>query len=275
MQKKKNGTCTQISSFLAGCLRFCFLFCLSHGIERTWQTTCLEAAEKKKIWVICCCFRALIVQKTDTRGSKRLQTSEKRNWQAPLISNLHTQVQKDWKWKSLSQGQFCESMDYTVHGILQARILEWVTVPFFRGSSQPRDRTQVSQTDGRLFTSWATGEAQEYWSGWPIPVLADLPDPRIEPGSPTLQVDSLPTELRKTYSTEKIWKAPKVSSCTDWWRSFPALSQFVKNGRRSYLSKCVDTNTKLKRKWRNKQTKNMLLKKENRSPKTYHKEVEV
>ena len=33
----------------------------------------------------------------------------------------------------------CNPMDYTVHGILQARILEWVAFPFFRGSSQPRD----------------------------------------------------------------------------------------------------------------------------------------
>ena len=37
-----------------------------------------------------------------------------------------------------------DPMDYTVHGILQARILEWVAVAFSRGSSQPRDRTQVS-----------------------------------------------------------------------------------------------------------------------------------
>ena len=35
---------------------------------------------------------------------------------------------------------FCDPMDYTVHGILQARILEWVAIPFSRGSSQPRDR---------------------------------------------------------------------------------------------------------------------------------------
>ena len=38
----------------------------------------------------------------------------------------------------------CNPMEYRVHGILQARILEWVTFPFFRGSSQPRDQTQVS-----------------------------------------------------------------------------------------------------------------------------------
>jgi len=37
----------------------------------------------------------------------------------------------------------CNPKDYTAHGILQARILEWVAVPFFRGSSQPRDQTQV------------------------------------------------------------------------------------------------------------------------------------
>ena len=45
-------------------------------------------------------------------------------------------------------------MDYTVHGILQARILEWVTFPFSRGSSQPRDWAQVSCIAGGFFTSW-------------------------------------------------------------------------------------------------------------------------
>ena len=45
------------------------------------------------------------------------------------------------------------SMDYTVHGILQGRILEWVAVLFSRGSSQLRDRIQVSSTAGKFFTS--------------------------------------------------------------------------------------------------------------------------
>ena len=52
-------------------------------------------------------------------------------------------------------------MNYTVHGILQARILEWVAFPFSRGSSQPRHWTQVSCIASRFFTSWATREAQE------------------------------------------------------------------------------------------------------------------
>ena len=47
----------------------------------------------------------------------------------------------------------CESMDYTVHRILQARILEWVAFPFSRGSSQPRDQIQVSGIVGRFCTS--------------------------------------------------------------------------------------------------------------------------
>ena len=47
----------------------------------------------------------------------------------------------------------CDHLDHTVHGILQARILEGVAFPFSRGSSQPRDRTQVSCIAGRFFTS--------------------------------------------------------------------------------------------------------------------------
>ena len=47
----------------------------------------------------------------------------------------------------------------SVHGILQAWILEWVAISFSRGSSQPRDRTQVSRIAGRHFNLWATREA--------------------------------------------------------------------------------------------------------------------
>ena len=45
-----------------------------------------------------------------------------------------------------------------VHGILQARILKWVAIPVYRGSSQPKDWTQTSCTEGRFFTVWATRE---------------------------------------------------------------------------------------------------------------------
>ena len=51
----------------------------------------------------------------------------------------------------------CDPMDDTVHGILQARILEWVAFSFSRGSLT-RDQIQVSCIAGRFFTSWATRE---------------------------------------------------------------------------------------------------------------------
>ena len=58
----------------------------------------------------------------------------------------------------------CNTMDYSspgssVHGILQVRVLEWVAIPFSRGSSKPRYQTWVSCIAGRFFTDWATGEA--------------------------------------------------------------------------------------------------------------------
>ena len=53
----------------------------------------------------------------------------------------------------------CSLPGSSVHGILQARILEWVAIPFSRGSLQPRDWTWVSQITGRFFTIWDTREA--------------------------------------------------------------------------------------------------------------------
>ena len=50
----------------------------------------------------------------------------------------------------------CSLLGSSVHGILQARILEWVAIPFSRGSSQPRDWAQVSCFAGRFFTIWTT-----------------------------------------------------------------------------------------------------------------------
>ena len=104
----------------------------------------------------------------------------------------------------------------SVHGILQARILGWVAIPFSSGSSQPRDRTQVSHMAGRSFAIWATKlsqlcwkwkwklvtqlgitlfdpmdcslpgplsiefSRQEYLTGLPFPFPGDLPNPGID-----------------------------------------------------------------------------------------------
>ena len=53
----------------------------------------------------------------------------------------------------------CSPPGSSVLGILQARILEWVIIPFSRGSSRPRERNQVFCTTDRLFTSWSTEKA--------------------------------------------------------------------------------------------------------------------
>ena len=70
-----------------------------------------------------------------------------------------------WKWKLVTQScpTLCDPMDCSppgsfVHGIPQARILAWVAISFSKGSSQTRDRTQVSNIAGKLFTDWATRE---------------------------------------------------------------------------------------------------------------------
>ena len=53
----------------------------------------------------------------------------------------------------------CGPLASSIHGIFQARILEWVAMSFSRGSSQPRGQTQVSCIAGRFFTNWATRKA--------------------------------------------------------------------------------------------------------------------
>ena len=70
---------------------------------------------------------------------------------------IHVKV----KVKSLSRVRLCDSVDcnllgFSVHGILQAGILEWIAISFSKGASRPRDRTQVSRIGGRRFNLWAT-----------------------------------------------------------------------------------------------------------------------
>ena len=52
-----------------------------------------------------------------------------------------------------SEVNVCDHMDFTVHGLLQTRILEWVAFPFSRGSSQPRNQTGISCIAGGFFTN--------------------------------------------------------------------------------------------------------------------------
>ena len=112
--------------------------------------------------------------------------------------------------------------------ISQARILEWVAISFSRSLPQPRDWTHISCLASGFFTAEPPGKLlmhfvkvkllrrvwlfatpwtvahqappsmgfsrQEYWRGLPFPSPGDLPDSGIEPGSPSLQADALPSK---------------------------------------------------------------------------------
>ena len=124
----------------------------------------------------------------------------------------------------------CESMDYSplgfsVHGILQARILEWVAVPFSSGSSKPRDQTQVSCTAGGLFTIWATrkeGWVLKNWCFWIVALEKTLEIP----------LDWKPSNtLSRFVMGFPLWLSGKESACNvGEMRLIPALGRFPGGG---------------------------------------------
>ena len=103
------------------------------------------------------------------------------------------------KVKSLSRVRLCDPLDCSlpgssVHGIFQARILEWVAIYFSRGSSRPMDRNQISHIVGRRFTIWATKIAWMY-----------------EPGG----LQSIESQtIRHNWATEHCWE-----KCRGWTKS--------------------------------------------------------
>ena len=175
----------------------------------------------KEFTSIICYMVISTIEKDKTYQVKECQTGEGGIWskdeEVSLVDIWGRQGQHIWSTvKKVKVAQscptLCDPMDYTVHGILQARILEWVALPFSRGSSQPRDQMQVSHIAGGFFTSCATGKVQECWSEQPILSPADLPNPGVKRGSPELQAVSLPTEsLREDQWDSKMLVPPLVS----------------------------------------------------------------
>ena len=98
------------------------------------------------------------------------------------------------KWKSFSQIQFFAT-PWTIEWNSPGQNTGMGSLSLLQGIFPTQGSTQVSHITGRFFTSWATREAQEYWSGHHIPSPTVLPNSVIELGSPALQVDSLLTEL--------------------------------------------------------------------------------
>ena len=105
----------------------------------------------------------------------------------------------------------------SVHGILQARTLEWVAISFSNAwkwkvkvKSLSRVRPSVTPWTAAFQAPLSMGfSRQEYWSGLPLPSPGDLPNPGIKPGSAALQADSLPSEPpgkpQNSYLLDLIW----------------------------------------------------------------------
>ena len=144
-------------------------------ITRTWkQPRCPSADEWiRKLWYIYTmeCYSAIknnsfelvLMRWMKLEPIVQCEVSQKDKEQ---IDSLRTgfvsgALWVSWKEVKVLAIQFCltlcDPMDpaSSVHGIFPARILEWVIIPFSRGSSQPKDLTHVSWITGRFFTVWA------------------------------------------------------------------------------------------------------------------------
>ena len=99
----------------------------------------------------------------------------------------------------------CDPMDYTVHGTLQARILEWVVIPFSRVTSQPGIEPRSAALQADSLPAEPPGKPKNTGVGKPISSKEDLPNPGIKQGSPVLQADSLPAGLQRKWQTTPVF----------------------------------------------------------------------
>ena len=88
------------------------------------------------------------------------------------------------KWVKVAQWcpTLCDPMDCIVHGIVQTRVLEWVAFPFSRGSSQPRDQTQVPHIAGRFFYQLSHKGSPRILEWVPYPFSSRSFQPRNQTG---------------------------------------------------------------------------------------------
>ena len=101
----------------------------------------------------------------------------------------------------------CSLPGFSVHGIFQARIPEWVTISFSRGSSRPRNQTQVSRIGGRHFNLWATRDSESITTikasggdGIPVELFQILKDDAMK------VLDSTCQQVWKTQQWPQDWK---------------------------------------------------------------------
>ena len=130
--KKQKKICVILPSVLQSCsIWVCWAFLT--------DSTRLELTHSGVHWIV----------KADQDAEEKVKESESEVTQS---------------WPTLCNTVDCSLPCSFIHGILQARILEWVAISFSRGSSQPRDWTWVSHIGGRRFNLWPTREEKKRWN---------------------------------------------------------------------------------------------------------------
>ena len=118
-----------------------FFVCFSYEPSQVCSHSCWVGTDKFKIWNLQSMLAAWKIRHSKFQLLECLLLWEKFSLSRPPTDwmNMHAKLLQ-------SCPALCHSMDCgpaSVHGILQARILEWVAIPFYRGSSQPRNQTRV------------------------------------------------------------------------------------------------------------------------------------
>ena len=112
----------------------------------------------------------------------------------------------------------CSPPGSSVHGILQARILEWIVIPFSRGSSQSKDQTLVSCIAGRFFTVWAPREAMTEWIPYKLTPGVSVPNIYPLPWS-----DTLFTYIRLLRYIRKCQESLPTPQQSIKWAKYPKI----------------------------------------------------
>ena len=125
----------------------------------------------------------------------------------------------------------CDPMDCSlpgssVHGILQARIPEWVAISFSRGSSRPRNQTRVSCIAGRFFTNWAMREAHVIYKN-PPHVKSWLIGKDSDAGRDWGQEEKGMTEDEMAGWHHWLDGRESVNSGSWWWTGRPGVLWFM------------------------------------------------
>ena len=161
---------------------------------------------------------------------------------------MSTQWKWKWKWKwsrSVVSDSLppmdCSPPSSSVHGIFQARILEWVAISFSRASSQPRDRTQVSHIAGRRFNLCATREALKYKNT--VSQKTSYRDTELQIQVLTSKISKGGKEARLKEEGEEVGEGGKRGGLTDVschlqiprrYGTFPWASREGRTGTRPY-----------------------------------------